>query len=114
MNINYKITQLDRIRGSIRVLYWTEDYPEGYLFDLDLPIENGETINLDQLPAWIMERAPAAQLEWAANQKQLVADVDFSHIESLIETPPAVTPTPDIVTSAIAAPAHAVVPSTIL
>ena len=114
MSINYKITQLDRQRGSIRVLYWTQDYPDGYLFDLDLPMENGETINLDQLPAWIMERAPAAQLQWAANQKQLAASVDFSHIESLIEMPPAVIPNPDIATSAIAAPAHAIVPSTTL
>jgi hypothetical protein len=85
MNISYKITQLDQQLGSIRVIYWTEDYPSGYLFDLDLPVENGQTLSAEQLTEWIMARAPRAQLEWAANQKQLFSTVDLSHIEALVD-----------------------------
>lgn len=90
MDINYKIVQLDKEKGSIRVLYTREDFPEGYLFDLNLPVnEDGSTLSVEELSQFIMFNAPAQQIDWAIQQKNKFAQVDFSHIEALVEPMPA-------------------------
>ena len=90
-DVKYQIVDLNKSIASIKVQYKTDAYPDGLLFDLDLPIENGTTLVGQALVDFIMQNAPLAQLSdaetgyaWIQNRKTEAATLDLS---SIVVTP---------------------------
>jgi hypothetical protein len=87
MKILYKIVGFDKPTGTMMINYYSAEYAQGMVFHLTLPIENGTTLSGQALDDFIMFNAPRGQMEAAVQKLNEVANVDFSHIESLVELP---------------------------
>ena len=90
MQIKYKIVQFIDTTATLVINYYCDEYPQGMIFHLDLPInpETKTTLSGSELDSFIMTNAPVKQLEFVVAQSKLVAQVDFSHITALIEPIP--------------------------
>ena len=62
MDIKYKIVSFDKVTGTIVVLFYSNEYPSGLVFNIDIPIENGKYISGDALHTYIMTFAPYGQI----------------------------------------------------
>jgi hypothetical protein len=89
--VTYDIVDVDKTTATIFVRYKTEVLPEGLVYPIDLPIDNGAVPSGDALQQLIMHNAPVGQLAVAEeiyvaeqNRKALVSAVDLTHIDALI------------------------------
>jgi hypothetical protein len=82
---HYQIKELNKTMGYINVKYWTDDFTDGFVFKIDLPIDENNNIPTGQdLTDLIISRFPTGQIEWHLNRLDLASKVDYSSIESLI------------------------------
>lgn len=63
MSIQHKILSFDSANGSVLVRYFTDENPNGYIYNVDVPMIDGEYVNEEELIAHIKQLAPAGQLE---------------------------------------------------
>lgn len=62
-HMNYKIIGADNRSGSLLIKFYTDGYRDGLIYNVDIPIENGQFVSGDALDAHIMSFAPYGQLE---------------------------------------------------
>lgn len=89
--MNYEIKSFDRITGSALVRFWTDDYLDGLIYNVDIPLKDGSYITGAELDAHIQCFSPVGQIE----RLVALASVDATAIESMIAPvppPPAKTP----------------------
>ena len=91
-NIMFEIVGVDKMIGSLQVKYSTAAYPQGLVYQVDLPV--GEAPVGQALANLIMQFAPVGQLTdaeatqaWIESRKAQFARVDFSAIEALVPAP---------------------------
>jgi hypothetical protein len=99
MKIEYKIISLNDITGSIQVNYTAEGIDRPFIFQYDLPINTATntTLTLEELDTFIMQHAPIAQLKYYLDRIAVVAGVDLTQINTLVQPlipviPPSVQP----------------------
>lgn len=90
--MHYEIKAFDKASGSALVRFWTDDYPDGLAYNIDIPIAGGAYLAGEALAAHIMSFAPHGQIA----RLVAAAAVDTSAIEALL--PPA--PPPQVKTTA--------------
>lgn len=78
--MHYEIKAFDKIQGTALVRFWTDDYPDGLTYGVDVPIVGGSYIDGDALGAHIMSFAPYGQIA----RLVAVAALDAYGIESLV------------------------------
>ncbi len=61
--MNYKIIGADSRSGSLLIKFYNDGYPNGLVYNVDIPIENGQFVSGEALEAHIMSFAPYGQLE---------------------------------------------------
>lgn len=86
MNKHYQIISLDKTIGQLSVKYWTDDYPSGLIYAVDLePDAEGKLPNAQQLDQIILERFPTGQIEALTARVELVKTFDYTDIEPLVQ-----------------------------
>lgn len=82
--MNYEIKSFDRITGSALVRFWTDDYPDGLQYNIDVPVKDGAYLSGAELDAHIRCFSPTGQIERMVAVKTL----DASAIEALVTPVP--------------------------
>jgi hypothetical protein len=86
MNIQNQIIAFDSSFGSIVVKYFSDEYPEGMVYNIDLPIVDGAYPSEQEIQALIENMKPAGQME------RLVAVRSATPPANLTTTPNEVIP----------------------
>lgn len=60
--MNYEILNFDSLTGSIDVRFWTDDFVEGLVYRIDVPVVDGRYVDGSELEAAIMSFAPHGQI----------------------------------------------------
>jgi hypothetical protein len=63
MEIKHEITNFNSSTGSLTVKYYTDDFPQGLEYNIDVPIIDGEFVGKDEIDAMIEFNKPKGQLE---------------------------------------------------
>jgi hypothetical protein len=63
MGIQHQIIEFNPTTVSIVVKYWTEQFPEGLVFNIDLPIIDGQFPPDDEIENVIKTHEPKSQIE---------------------------------------------------
>jgi hypothetical protein len=63
MEIKHEITNFNTSTGSLTVKYYTDDFPQGLQYNIDVPIIDGKFIGKDEIDAMIEFNKPKGQLE---------------------------------------------------
>lgn len=63
MNIQNEILNFDEASGTILVRYFTSDFPEGFAYNIDLPIVDGQYPSEEELQELVRVYEPRGQLE---------------------------------------------------
>ncbi len=69
MVIKHKIISFNANTGSIEVLYYTDDFQEGLVYNIDIPINNSVYASKDEIEELINLFAPKGQVERAITLK---------------------------------------------
>lgn len=67
MEIKSEILNFYPETGSLEVKYYCDEVPEGLVFAIDLPIENGQWISEEELDSFIKFMCPISQIERLAH-----------------------------------------------
>lgn len=62
-NLQHEIVQFAPATGSISVRYYCDEVPDGLIYNVDLPIENGQYVSAEIITEHILQNAPIAQLQ---------------------------------------------------
>lgn len=82
---HYQIVELNKTMCYINVKYWTDDFTDGFVYKIDLPIDENNNIPTGQnLVNLIIANFPTGQIEWHVNRLNAASKVDYSSIEALI------------------------------
>ena len=84
--MQYKIRDFNAATGSLLVQFYTADFPDGLMYNVDVPLVNGEFISGQALDDHIMIFAPYGQIERAIALRNAAAPNVV--IEPLPTTPP--------------------------
>lgn len=82
--MNYEIKSFNRITGSALVRFWTNAFPDGLSYNVDIPLVNGAYITGVALEAHIQSFAPVGQIARLVE----AASADSSLVEALVVQPP--------------------------
>ena len=63
MEIKHEITNFNTSTGSLTVKYYTDDFPQGLEYNIDVPIIDGKFVGQDEINAMIEFNKPKGQLE---------------------------------------------------
>lgn len=69
MEIKHEILEFNPVTGNIVVRYFTDDFTEGYVFNIDLPIKDGAFPSQAEINDLIIFYAPKEQLARAGAVK---------------------------------------------
>lgn len=63
MNIQHEILSFDENIGGVLVRYFTDSNPTGYIYNIDVPMIDGEYVSEIELNTHIEHLAPKSQLQ---------------------------------------------------
>lgn len=88
--MQYEIKAFDKQSGSALVRFWTDDFPAGLIYNVDIPIDGGAYITGAALDNHIQSFAPYGQIA----RLVATAALDSTAIEAMVapEVPPVKTP----------------------
>lgn len=90
--MHYEIKAFDKASGSALVRFWTDDFPKGLEYNIDIPLVNGVYISGAELEAHIQSFAPVGQIARLVE----AAAADSSAVEAMVvPVPPAPPKTPE-------------------
>ena len=85
MNKYYQIIGLNKNIGQLSVKYWTDEYLDGLVYSVDLPVSETNTVPLgEELNTLILSMFPEGQLLALIARLNIVAPVDFTEVEALV------------------------------
>lgn len=87
--MNYEIKAFDKATGSTLVRFWTDDFPAGLIYNVDIPIVEGAYLSGSDLDTHIRSFAPHGQIERIVVAKT----ADSSAIEAMVASVPTVEKT---------------------
>lgn len=70
MNIQHEITAFSPVTGSMLVRYFSEEVPDGLVYNIDIPIVDGAYVGQTEIDALVEAMTPVGQLERIAKLKQ--------------------------------------------
>ena len=82
MNIQHETLYFDPDTGSIGVRYFNDEFPSGYVFNIDLPIVDGRYPNEEELNAIIEVHKPVGQLTRIVDVKNAVVPNTLSALQT--------------------------------
>jgi hypothetical protein len=83
MEIQHKILSFDPRNGGLVVQYYTADNSDGLVFNIDLPVENGEYPSQEEVQGVIELHTPRGQLERiSAIKNASVSNFLLAHVPS--------------------------------
>lgn len=94
-NIFYEILSLDTEYGFVIVKYYTEEFKDGLVYQIDIPLSSNSTnvASVADLTNLIINMTPTEQLKFAEKEyvarkarKEICSNIDFSEILSVIKT----------------------------
>jgi hypothetical protein len=62
MDIKHEIVSFESASGSIVVRYWTDQFPDGLTYSIDLPVENGAFPSETRIHELIEAHSPVGQI----------------------------------------------------
>lgn len=71
MNIQHKIVSFQPTTGSLLVNYFSEEVPEGLLYNIDIPLVGNSFADKEEIEKLIAFMAPVGQLERIATLRTL-------------------------------------------
>ena len=83
--IKHEIISFNSLNGSIQVKYFSNEVPEGLVYNIDLPIENGEFSSEQEINQLIELYKPTVQLERLAAIK--IAQIPQYLLDKVLSTP---------------------------
>jgi hypothetical protein len=92
MDIQHEIISFDPNSGSIMVRYYTNAYPKGLVFNIDLHAVDGQYPSYDAILDLINHMAPKGQLERAAAIAAAPVPYYLESYMPLVEAPISATP----------------------
>lgn len=85
MTKHYQIIGLNKEIGQLSVKYWTDEYPQGLIYSVDLPVSENKTVPVGaELDALIMSMFPEGQINSLVARLNTVTGVDFTEVETLV------------------------------
>jgi len=63
MLINHKILSFAPITGSIQVQYYTDEFPEGFVYNIDIPISENSFVSDEEIASLINLMCPTEQIK---------------------------------------------------
>ena len=63
MDIKHDILSFDPFSGGLVVKYYTDEFQEGFVYSIDLPVQDNKFPEADELETLIQQYAPKGQLE---------------------------------------------------
>lgn len=87
MYIQHKILSFDDRAGSILVEYFCDELPEGFIYSIDLPIENNQFPTQEQIENLINHFKPVSQIERMINIKNIFVPEYLSKLIPIISNP---------------------------
>jgi hypothetical protein len=90
----YKIVALNASIGQMQVKYWTDQFSDGLIYSVDLPVDANNQIPTGQaLDDLIMSFFPTGQIQAIVDRQTLIAKVDLSSVKALVQPLAPVTTT---------------------
>lgn len=80
MNIKHEIISFHPLTGSMTVRYFCDQFPDGLIYNIDIPLENGAFIAQDKINELIEVTKPVGQLERLVTLKSAVIPGEFQAI----------------------------------
>lgn len=80
MNIQHEILAFYTNSGSIEVKYFCDEVPEGLIYTIDVPIENGQFVSQESIEALIENFKPIGQLQRIADIKSMTSSTSISAV----------------------------------
>ena len=71
MNIKYQFLSFDKNSGSVLVRYFTDNNPDGYIYNLDVPLNNNQYVNEIEFIDYVEQFIPKNQLQRAEQIKTI-------------------------------------------
>ena len=94
MEIKHEITNFNTSTGSLTVKYYTDDFPQGLQYNIDVPIIDGKFVGKDEVDAMIEFNKPKGQLERILTTSN-IEPPDF--LKQYIKEEPAIVTTEGVV-----------------
>lgn len=89
MTNHYEIIGLDEKIGQLSVKFWTDEFTDGLIYQIDLPIDaNNQVPNGQALVDLINSFFPAGQIQYIVDRRNAIAKVDLSAVKALVPPPP--------------------------
>lgn len=88
--MEYKIVNFDKGYGTLTVRFYNTEYPDGLLFNVDIPIENGAYVTGEALEEHIQSFAPTGQINRFSEIKN--NELDLPEGLTVIEEHPTIHP----------------------
>ncbi len=63
MEIKYELISFDESYGTVVVKYYTDEFSEGFIYNIDIPIEDNKFAPKEQIEALIKLHEPKAQIQ---------------------------------------------------
>lgn len=93
-DVKYKFVNFNEKIAQLIIDFYTDKYPKGLQYTLDVPITNGVYLFGDELKTLVMSMAPVEQLttseqilDWEKRRAEEVKGIDFSDLLLLVEFP---------------------------
>ncbi|MBV5350259.1 hypothetical protein JZU71_03735, partial [bacterium] len=90
--MNYKIVGFSTVTGSALVKFFTDEFPEGMTYSIDIPVENGAYISGEALANHIMAFAPFGQIARIVALRDNPPSIAGLNIEPPVVPDPPVVP----------------------
>jgi hypothetical protein len=91
MIIKHEILSFDKTSGSILVRYFSDEFPSGLIYNIDVPVVDGSYVLGDELTSMIEAFKPVGQIE----RMVLLQTISIpDELSALIPKEPEPTPAP--------------------
>lgn len=87
MSIQHEILCFYPTTGSILVRYSNEQVPDGLVYNIDIPLENGEFVGQEEIDALIEAMKPVGQLARIAALQTAQIPATLAALVPVTETP---------------------------
>ena len=76
MAVEYEVLSVNPTTGSLCVKYFSEEIPDGFTFNVDIPLVNDEFVGQEELEKFLKAMTPTSQFDRIAKLSKGVSNAD--------------------------------------